>query len=38
MFAEDNARVWRVIDDWLKTYFPAIVTARADADAINSAG
>jgi len=38
MFAEDNARVWRVIDDWLKNYFPSIVTARADADAVEAAG
>jgi uncharacterized protein len=38
MFAEDNARVWRVVRDWLDTYFPATVAAHAQADAIKSIG
>jgi pimeloyl-ACP methyl ester carboxylesterase len=38
MFAEDNARVWRVIRDWLETYFPATVAAHVEADAVKSAG
>jgi pimeloyl-ACP methyl ester carboxylesterase len=33
MFAEDNARVWGVIGDWLKTYFPASVAAHPAAAA-----
>jgi pimeloyl-ACP methyl ester carboxylesterase len=31
MFAEDNARVWRVVQDWLATYFPATTVAGMDA-------
>jgi uncharacterized protein len=38
MFAEDNARVWRVVRDWLDTYFPATVPAHAQVDTVNSAG
>jgi pimeloyl-ACP methyl ester carboxylesterase len=36
MFAEDNARVWRVVQDWLGTYFPA--TAATGVDVLNSVG
>jgi len=36
MFAEDNARVWRVVRDWLETYFP--VHASAGLGALRSAG
>jgi uncharacterized protein len=36
MFAEDNARVWRVVGDWLASYFPATVAARVSASAVKS--
>jgi pimeloyl-ACP methyl ester carboxylesterase len=38
MFAEDNDRVWGVIRDWLKTYFPASAAASVDTHAVSSAG
>ncbi len=31
MFAEDNARVWGVVRDWLETYFPTIAVTEAGA-------
>jgi pimeloyl-ACP methyl ester carboxylesterase len=37
MFAEDNSRVWGVVRDWLREYFPA-QAADATADALKSAG
>ena len=38
MFAEDNDRVWRVIRDWLETYFPVTAAAHVRADAVKSVG
>ena len=38
MFAEDNDRVWRVIRDWLESYFPATAAAHVQAAAVKSAG
>ena len=38
MFAEDNARVWSVIRDWLEIYFPASAAAHVEAVAVRSAG
>jgi pimeloyl-ACP methyl ester carboxylesterase len=38
MFAEDNARVWRVVRDWLGSYFPATATAHVNVAALKSAG
>jgi hypothetical protein len=29
MFAEDNSRVWSVVRDWLRDYFPAQAPTRA---------
>jgi uncharacterized protein len=37
MFAEDNSRVWGVVRDWLREYFP-VQAADAPADALKSAG
>src|ERR1043166_5170102 len=38
MFAEDNARVWQVVGDWLANYFPATATADVRGDAVASPG
>jgi pimeloyl-ACP methyl ester carboxylesterase len=38
MFAEDNDRVWGVVRDWLRNYFPAAGIAHTRADARKSAG
>jgi len=38
MFAEDNERVWRVVRDWLETYFPVAAAADVKAAAAKSAG
>ena len=38
MFAEDNDRVWRVVGDWLASYFPATVAARIQDSAVKSFG
>jgi len=38
MFAEDSDRVWGVVRDWLRTYFPASRAAGARAGALKSAG
>jgi pimeloyl-ACP methyl ester carboxylesterase len=36
MFAEDNSRVWGVVRDWLRAYFPASGTAESDVGALKS--